>query len=234
MLNRREFLGVGGAVLTGLIFPSTLFGEDGKEAVEEKDFALEKARRISAPNYRMTDDGTLIFNSNGFILGDRYYTVYHGIHNLTTGKQLRNPIIYGKPSEIIAASARNDVALFGIPEELKRYYNDCDFNRNFNIDKNQEILIYGIHPEWLSTAGERILRGIITDVSCSVFNHYLKCNVSGYACFEGNVDFGDSGSVVLDAKSGEPLGIVTNKERDNSGYGYFAPMWKFALLLDDL
>ena len=53
---------------------------------------------------------------------------------------MRNPRIDGVSLEILAASARNDVALFGIPEELKRYYNGCDFNRTFNIDKNQEIL----------------------------------------------------------------------------------------------
>ncbi len=228
MFSRRDFLRIGVGIVGAVPFLGVrrLLAEETR--IEEP---IEKARRILLAHYRKDVNGNLLWNGNGFVLGDKYLTAYHLLDNLETGIKVKNPFVYSMALEEIAVSAREDTALFQIPHELGRVRNDYALDKNVLIYKGQEIFLYNFGLEY--SAGERILKGRITDVSCAIPNDYLNTFVSGYVCFEGAIELGDSGSPVFDAKTGDVLGVVTNKQKDNSGYGYFEPIWKFSWLLED-
>ena len=186
-----------------------------------------KAGVITIPHYRLGavqigKEKSLLINGTGFILGDKYFTPYHVADDSIVNGVVGNLFVSGCPLEFAGGSVKHDVAVFQVPKELEELTNDYFFQSNSKIYIGQQIVIYGNPLSYFFEHSEgKFERGVVTDLNYGIAR---GDSISfGYIWFRGKVDFGDSGSPVFDARTGDVLGMVTNKHYDGTG-GYFAPI----------
>ena len=186
-----------------------------------------KAGVITIPHYLVSksligEEKSLVKNGTGFVLGDKYFTPYHVADDVLSEGVFGNLFVSGCPLEFIGGSAKHDIAVFRVPKELEEITNDYFFQPNTEIYLGQQIVIYRNPLSYFFEHSEgKFERGVISNLNYGISRKNAMS--FGYVGFKGKADFGDSGSPVFDAKTGDVLGMVTNKVRDGTG-GYFAPV----------
>lgn len=186
--------------------------------------------RIIQPITTVTEyaDGSVEYNNgNGFVVGDRFFTVNHNLAPAGNVHTLRRTsFVNGVAIRAVYESAKHDLAEFRLPAELCREHcNALSLNERPTLEHGQEVF-------WLRKFdGEVVLKtGRVLDYAW--IGDTPKSARSIGAC-EGRmvvqVDTpflpGSSGSPVIDAKSGQIVGIIQGSFRsDNGETGFFKPL----------
>src|SRR3989344_4054927 len=204
MLNRREFLRIGvgiagsACVLASELVVGKLYAESDNQSETISNHIFEKAREITIPNYRVHPiaidrEERLEENGNGFVLGDKHFTVEHVYRKVFTDKNKRL-VVNGRVLDLIGADKDRDVAVFQLSKELEDHMNDYEFNPDVKIYTGQRVLIYGNPNGYFFRHSEGVFKeGLIRKV-----NKFSTWN-KGFVDYNAFTIGGDSGSPVLDA-----------------------------------
>lgn len=241
-------MGIGAGIVTSAAFPfdslgdfeNVLGSEDERKFVRVNGINIpikiyEKSREIGKVNelackFTVNDKRVFQDNGSGFILGDKYITAHHVYDEACRHSDIKNLFLEGIELENLVGSARHDISVFKIPDELSELRNKYEIPEMPYLREGQTALIYS--PFNHKAFRLQRIRNVNGLRPMSEFEDVIE----GYVNFEGSVFFGDSGSPVLDYTTGDVLGIVThgfgmNVQHRSSSIGGFSPIWKVNKLL---
>ncbi|NNE45606.1 MAG: trypsin-like peptidase domain-containing protein [Rhodothermales bacterium] len=166
-------------------------------------------------------------NGNGFIVGNRFYTVNHNLASSNHVPKLRKTsYVNGVVVRAMRVSADHDLAVFPLPDELcKSHCNDLSLNEHVTVQQGQEVF-------WLRKFDGQVVikRGRVLDYawigeSPPSRDRVGRCD--GRMVVQIDTPFlpGTSGSPVIDSETGQIIGIAQGSlfsERQQSGF--FKPL----------
>jgi hypothetical protein len=174
-------------------------------------------------------DGTVeYYKGSGFVVGHRFYTVNHNLGSSgTNGVTRKATYVDGVPVTVSFRNSEHDIAVFELPLEACRLYcNDFSFSENVVAEPDKKIYwLRKFEDDFVMKEG-RVLNhawiGRLTDLDDDAIS---TCR--GNLIVEVDTPFipGSSGSPVIDAVSGQILGIIQgNFDDGDTRTGYFKPI----------
>lgn len=166
-------------------------------------------------------DGTQTINiGSGFVIGRRFYTVHHNLA-VTSADASRITYIAGVAVEPTFVQAAQDLAVFDLPESLCREYcNEFAVSEGLEIRPGQAVV-------WLRKFGDELTVKRATILNVSLLGESSDWSCSGNLIVEVDKPFvrGSSGGPVLDAETGNVVGIIQGTlVRDGIETGFFKPI----------
>lgn len=177
---------------------------------------------------QMPDGRRQLTVGNGFVVGNRYFTVSHNLGSKPlVPEHMRTIYLEGTPIIPSYADFELDVAVFVLPPALcRRYCNDLVFGQTPELEQDRKVY-------WLRKIdGKRMWKeGRVRNYTL-MDDGPTPRDAAGTGCagnlvVEVDTPFpsGTSGGPVLDAATGHIIGIIQGSMlRDGSESGYFKPI----------
>ena len=188
--------------------------------------------RIIQPITTVTQfpDGKKELNvGSGFIVGRRYFTVYHNLTSFTTSPSARKTIyLDGIPMMPSYTQVEKDIAVFDLPDALcAKYCNHVSFGKMPPLERDRKVYwLRKFNGEMALKEGRVLNYAFIGDVPGSADAYSLaSCNVNLIVEVDTPFLAGSSGAPVLDATTGQIIGIIQGSmESAGIRSGYFKPI----------
>jgi hypothetical protein len=165
----------------------------------------------------------------GFIVGSRYFTVHHNLTPISSSPSWKK-ITYldGIPFTPSYVDIEQDVAIFDIPDDMcEKYCNEYLLNKVPTFEPGQKIIWLRKSNGDLALREGKILNyAYIGDVPGPLGSHEME-NCDANLIVEVDTPFlqGSSGSPVLDAITGQIIGIIQGSLEGGGGRsGFFKPI----------
>ena len=166
---------------------------------------------------------------SGFVVGPRYFTAHHNlVHPNEDGVSVSVSYLGGEPVSPSVAYPEFDLAVIDLSDSLcDRYCNQLRLNERPSIAKNHSVV-------WLRKVGSELVMKKARVLSYAILGQLDKTadTRTNFGCAQNlvvKIDApfvpGSSGAPVLDAQTGDILGIIQGSVLgDGDANGFFKPI----------